>query len=478
MSRKKKAPSVYMIGGVALSVPRSVARAVWWVTGVAPHGARVKVARPVALDPLASQQAADLRAVFTKCDVDAELVGAVVGPRITRYRVKPGAATKVEKVEACAKEIRLAMGTKKVSIVSPIPGEKGMIGVEIPRDDPQNVPLAPLLAQITDPHPLVVALGRAMDGTPRTPNLADMPHLLVAGTTGAGKSGCLNAILVSVLSRATPEQVELVLIDPKKVELTAYGSVPHLVGPIITDPKRAATALEQTCEEMDRRYDVLAAAKCKNIGEYNAAHPDAPMPYRLVIVDELGDLMVVAEKEVEGSVMRITQLARAAGIHLVVATQRPSTDVITGVIKANIPSRLAFAVATLVDSRVILDVGGAEHLLGKGDALFSPIGEEPDRMQGVWVTDEEILAAVAAAGSAPPRPAAPEVPGVQLGDDENTRRAIALCAKAPTISVKQLQENLRIGHKKASDLMAILEDRGIVGPARGNSPRAVLAEFE
>lgn len=284
MSRQKKAPSVYKIGGVALSVPRWLARGVWYATGVAPEGAaRQAVARPVVVvDPLATEQARDLRAVFAKYEVDVSLVGAVVGPRIVRYRVKPGPTTKADKVEACAKEIRLAMGTDKISILVPIPGEKGVIGVEIPRADPQDVPIAPLLAGISDPHPLVVALGRAMDGTPLTPNLADMPHLLVAGATGAGKSACLNSLIVSIITRATPEQVELLLIDPKKVELTPYATVPHLVCPIITDPRRAAEALRDTCREMDQRYDLLVAAGCRNITEYNQKNPQKPMKYQLV----------------------------------------------------------------------------------------------------------------------------------------------------------------------------------------------------
>lgn len=473
MSRQKKAPSVYKIGGVALSVPRWVARGVWWVTGVAPSGTgRRPVALPVAADPLATEQARDLRAVFAKYEVDAALVGAVVGPKIVRYRVKPGPTTKAEKVEGCAKEIRLAMGTEKVSILVPIPGEKGMIGVEIPRPDPQTVPLAPLLAGITDPHPLVVALGVAMDGTPVTPNLAKMPHLLIAGQTGGGKSVALNALIVSLITRATVDQLELVLIDPKKVELMPYAGLAHLVCPIVTDAVRAAEVLRSICDDMDGRYDLLVAAGCRNIGEYNERNPDKPMKYRVVIVDEFGDLMTVAKDLVETSVKRITQLARAAGIHLVLATQRPSTDVITGVIKANIPARLALSTASLTDSRVILDTPGAEHLLGDGDSLFSPSGKTPERMQGAWVTDEEIAAAVQGVGVVEHREE--QAPGVELGDDDDTRRAIAAVLRERRASTSFLQGELRVGHKKAKALLDLLERRGIVGPDRGNRARDIL----
>ena len=473
MSRQKKAPSVYKIGGVALSVPRWLARGVWYATGIAPAGtARPTVAPVVVVDPLASEQARDLRAVFAKCDVDATLIGAVVGPKITRYRVKLGAATKAEKVEKCATEIRLAMGTDKISILVPIPGEKGVVGIEIPRADPELVPFAPLLASVADPHPLIVALGRAMDGTPVTPNLAEMPHILVAGQTGGGKSACLHTFLVSLITRATPEQVELLLIDPKKVEFTAYATVPHLICSIITDARRASSALEDVCADMDRRYDRLAAAGCRNIDEYNGKNPGTPMKYRVVIVDEFGDLMVIAKEAVEESIQRITQLARAAGIHLVLATQRPSVDVITGVIKANLPSRLAFSVATGTDSRVILDANGAECLLGKGDALFSASGSTPDRVQGAWVTDEEISAAVAGAGIVEHRE--PVEPGVEIGDDEDTRRAIAAVLRERRASTSFLQTELRLGHPKAKALMVILEQRGIIGPQDGNKAREIL----
>lgn len=477
MSRIRRAPSVFKIGGVALRVPRSLARAVWLATGVEPQGtAPAKVDRTV-VDPLATQQAADIRAVFAKCEVDVTLTGALVGPRVVRYRVKPGLTTRVEKVEKCAQELRVAMGTKKVGILSPIPGEKGLLGVEVPRADPQDVPFAEVLASITDPHPLVVALGRDMTGASVTPNLEKTPHLLVAGQTGAGKSACLNAILVSILKRATPEQVKLLLIDPKKVELTPYESVPHLVTPIVTDAKAAASALEWVTKEMDRRYDRLVEAKCRNITEYNAAHPGEPIPFLVVVVDELGDLIVVAKEDVEAHITRITQLSRAAGIHLVLATQRPSTDIITGVIKANLPSRLAFAVASGTDSRVILDANGAETLLGEGDGLLSYRGGEPERFQGSWVSDEDIAAAVAGAGSPVEAPSI-TAPGTEVGDDPLLKRAIALVIRERTASVAQLQKGLRVGHKKAKDLIELMERRGIVGPFRGNAPREVLAEFE
>lgn len=380
----------------AASAPQTAK--LWWiVTGrrlngpvfTPPSPAQVAAKPRSAGDPLASATAQDLRDVLAKFDVDAPLVSATQGPTVIRYELRLGPTTAVKRIKALSEDIANAVGSAAVRIVSPIPGKKKLVGIEVPRPDRQSVTLAEILGSITDPHPLMVALGRDIEGKAVSANLARMPHILIAGATGAGKSGCLNAILVSVLTRATPEQVRLLLIDPKRVELTAYEGVPHLVRPIVTSAKNAAEALEWVVAEMDGRYEALAAAGVRNIDEYNAR--GSHMPYLLVVVDELADLMLVAPKDVEGSIVRIAQLARAAGIHLVLATQRPSVDVVTGLIKANVPSRLAFATSSLADSRVILDQPGAEKLLGAGDGLFLPMGASvPVRIQGAWVGDIEI----------------------------------------------------------------------------------------
>jgi DNA segregation ATPase FtsK/SpoIIIE, S-DNA-T family len=437
-------------------------------------------------------------------------VGMVVGPTVTRYELELGVGVKVARVTTLSKDIAYAMASPDVRIIAPIPGRQA-IGVEVPNAERQVVNLGDILASEEARqavHPLQVGVGRDINGRSKLMNLATMPHLLIAGQTGAGKSSCINSIITSVMMRATPDQVRMILIDPKRVELTQYNRIPHLLTQVVANPKKAANALNWAVKEMERRYDLLSEVGVRDITGYNAKFDKGELqsqlgedrefqrlPFILIVVDELADLMMVAPRDVEDAICRIAQMARAVGLHLVIATQRPSVNVITGVIKANVPARLAFAVASATDSKVILDQGGAERLVGRGDMLLLEGGSSSaERIQGAWVEESEVATIVSSwrkqapdvesqyvqevQGSDEPSGGGSGSAGGGDDDDDLLKQAMELVVRSQLGSTSMLQRKLKVGFARAGRLMDLLEQRGVVGPSEGSKARSVLMSPE
>lgn len=442
-----------------------------------------------------------LEKVLVDFGVKGRVVEIHVGPSVTQFEVKIEAGTKVSKIVSIKDELKLALAVKEIRIQAPIPG-KNTIGIEIPNSVISPVRLKEILMNIPrslEECKLLVALGKDIMGRSQFADISRMPHLLVAGSTGSGKSVCMNTFIVSLLMRYTPSYLKLVLIDPKKVEFVNYNGIPHLYYPVVTDAKKASVALQKIVSEMERRYVIFSESDAKNIDIYNdkidkdnkrnPEHPKEKLPYIVVIIDELADLMLIASKEVEDSVMRITQLARAAGIHLIVATQRPSVDVITGVVKSNIGSRIAFAVASNIDSRTILDMSGAERLIGKGDMLYLPFGENmPIRIQGTFITDDEIRRVVEYVSKEQEAHYVEEEltvmqrssysGDVEEYDDPLYNEIVEFAVKTGKISASLLQRRFRLGYNRAARIIDLLEERGIIGPINGSKPRDVLVKLE
>jgi S-DNA-T family DNA segregation ATPase FtsK/SpoIIIE len=424
--------------------------------------------------------------------VDAHIVGQVVGPRVTRYELQLAPGTKVGKVAALKDDLAYALATTEIRILAPIPGKQA-VGVEVPNLAPNIVTLGDIYEELPgNSSPLSVWLGKDISGASVWADLARMPHILIAGTTGSGKSGCINTMLCSILLRATPDEVRMIMVDPKRVELGLYESIPHLLTPVVSSPKTAAGVLTNILTEMERRYERMSAVRARNLGELNRAltkRGERPLPYLLVVIDELADLMMVSPQDVEDAVIRLAQKSRAVGVHLVLATQRPSVDVITGMIKANVPSRIAFAVSSQTDSRVILDTSGAESLLGQGDMLFKPLGTSRlQRVQGAYVSEEEIALIVEQCRGqreqdldeslleAPPSPLEGGETDEDFDPDEDPllEKAIEIVVQTQTASVSLIQRRLRVGYTRAGRLVDMLERRGIISGYEGSKPRRVL----
>jgi S-DNA-T family DNA segregation ATPase FtsK/SpoIIIE len=456
---------------------RSAQHAWWWVSGETPAHMKVKKApaRPAG-DPMA----AALKDIFATSGVMAELTNTIIGPRVTMYEIRKHSTQSVEKILKLQKELEYAAGSPAVRIISPVPG-KQRIGIEIPREKFDPIPLSAITADFgkRKRHPLLAAIGKDIEGRSIIANLAEMPHLLIAGATGAGKSACLNSILVSIITHATPEEVRMILIDPKRVEMMPYQGMPHLRMPVVTTNRKATDALQWAVDEMETRYDRLEKARVKNIDEYNAKYPNDKMSFELIVIDELADLMMTGrddDDETEDLIVRITQKARAAGMHMVIATQRPMVKVVTGLIKANVPSRLAFAVASGVDSDTILDRRGAEKLLGKGDGLFMPAGAMfPVRIQGPLVENDEVEAAVRAAASSP-APVQVQLVEAAPDDDPKLQEAIKLVRESKNASASSLQKSMRLGFARVDSMLQSMERLGLVGPAVPGKAREYIEE--